>query len=105
MKLQKKRLRTLTKKSIVIFWLFISLIISSFITIIYLYIYKTTTVNQKLNRSSVVKLSGLPDLAISTQTSYIRHRSLSDTFSQYKDDPILREYFPTTFTYSQRIPR
>jgi hypothetical protein len=95
----------LTKKTFLTFWIFISLIASVLITIFYLYIYKTTTQDQKTNRSAVVKLSGLPDLSIATQASYIRHRSLCDTFTQYKDDPTLREYFPTTFTYSQGINR
>jgi hypothetical protein len=47
-----------------------------------------------------VQLSGLPDLAVSTEASYIRHRSLSTVFSIYKDDGSLREYFPSTYTIS-----
>jgi hypothetical protein len=53
--------------------------------------------NQKLN---FIQKTGLPDLAISTEASYVRHRSLSDIFSIYKDDGNLREYFPSTFTYN-----
>ena len=49
---------------------------------------------------SFVRLSGLPDLAISTEANYVRHRSLSDIFSIYKDDGSLREYFPSTFIIS-----
>jgi hypothetical protein len=93
----------LTKKSKFTFYIFLTLFISLIITVNYLEIYKTTTKQEEQNKQLVVKLSGLPDLAITTQSSYIRHRSLTDTFSQYKDDPNLREYFPTTFTYSQRI--
>ncbi len=47
-----------------------------------------------------VKNVGLPDLAISTEAIYIRHRSLSTVFSIFKDDPILNEYFPSTFSIS-----
>ena len=52
---------------------------------------------KKLN---FVKLTGLPDLAISTEANYVRHRTLSDIFSIYKDDGSLREYFPSTFIIS-----
>jgi uncharacterized membrane protein len=93
----------LTKKSILTFYIFSIL---GFVLVgisIYLYTFKTTNENLKLNKNKVVSISGLPDLAIATQSSYIRHRSLSDTFSQYKDDPSLREYFPSTFTYTQGL--
>ena len=57
----------------------------------------TDTLNQKLH---FVKMTGLPDLAISTEATYIRHRSLSNIFEIFKDDGNLREYFPSTFTYN-----
>ena len=47
-----------------------------------------------------VKLSTLPDLALSSQNSYIRHRSLSDMFSIYQNDGSLREYSSSTFCIS-----
>ena len=47
-----------------------------------------------------LKLSGLPDLAISTEATYIRHRSLSNVGTIYKDDGSLREYFPSTYAIS-----
>lgn len=43
---------------------------------------------------------GLPDLSIVSETRYIRHRSLSDTFSYFGDSPELSEYFPSTFVYA-----
>ena len=46
-----------------------------------------------------VEVTGLPDLAISTESMYLRHRSLSSTFAVFKDDPLLLEYFPSTFAY------
>ncbi|MDP2893724.1 MAG: hypothetical protein Q8N78_05085 [Sulfurimonas sp.] len=42
----------------------------------------------------------LPDLSIATESSYVRHRSLSDFFSIYKDDGSLREYFASTYVFS-----
>lgn len=42
---------------------------------------------------------GLPDLALVSETHYVRHRSLSDVFSYFGDSPELLEYFPSTFVY------
>ena len=66
----------------------------------YLYTVKSQNKNTLNNKIAFIKLSGLPDLAISTEATYVRHRSLADLFSIYKDDGNLREYFPSTFTYS-----
>jgi hypothetical protein len=55
---------------------------------------------QKIKKEQFVSLSGLPDLAIVTESFAIRHRTLSDLFSIYSDDPTLREYFPSSFAYS-----
>lgn len=52
------------------------------------------------DKNILVSSIGLPDLAISTEAMYIRHRTLSDTFSVFKESPELKEYFPTTFIYS-----
>ena len=49
-----------------------------------------------------VELLGLPDLAFSSQNSFVRHRSLSDTFSIYNNDGALREYSPATFSISHK---
>ncbi|MBU1658968.1 hypothetical protein KKG72_07965 [bacterium] len=67
-----------------------------------LYLSSQKGINTKMleKKMAFVALSGLPDLAISTEATYIRHRSLSDIFSIYKDDGSLREYFPSTYTIS-----
>ena len=44
-------------------------------------------------------LVGLPDLALVSEAHYVRHRSLSDTFSYFNESPELLEYFPSTFVY------
>ncbi len=58
---------------------------------------KDKNANKKIE---FVKLTGLPDLAISTETHYVRHRSLSDTFSIFSNSPTLSENFPSTFVYN-----
>jgi hypothetical protein len=50
-----------------------------------------------------IKLTAMPDLAISTETTYIRSKTLADIFSIYQDDPALVEHFPSTFTYNIEI--
>ncbi len=68
--------------------------------ILYLNSVKSNTNEQLKKKNQFVKLVGLPDLAICTEASYIRHRSLSDLSSIYKDDSILREYFPSSYAYN-----
>jgi hypothetical protein len=81
---------------IFVFVLFCILIVES----LYLYSTKTLTQEIKDKRVEFVSMVGLPDLAISTEATFIRHRSMSDMFSIYKDDGSLREYFPSTYVYS-----
>lgn len=66
------------------------------------YLYQSKSLNSKdiEDKNILVSALELPDLAISTEAMFIRHRSLSDTFAIFKEDPQLKEYFPTTFVYS-----
>ncbi|OHE01560.1 MAG: hypothetical protein A2513_07915 [Sulfurimonas sp. RIFOXYD12_FULL_33_39] len=79
----------------------------AFLTIFGVFILESIYLNSKsmdnnmLNlKNDFTKVVGLPDLAISTEASFIRHRTMSNLFSIYKDDPSLREYFPSTYTYT-----
>ena len=78
------------------------ILLSIGITLQILYIYQTKTISQQTidKKNIFVKVTSLPDLALSTEANYIRHRSISDIFSIYKDDGTLREYAPSTYTYS-----
>jgi hypothetical protein len=58
---------------------------------------KSKNISQK---QIFVKYIGLPDLSISTEAKYIRHRSLSSTYSIYNIDANLREFSPLTFVYA-----
>jgi len=89
------------KKTKILFLSFSILILALILQFGYLYAAKSLS-NEQINKKQLfVSISQMPDLAISTTASYIRNRSLSDTFTIYKDDPSLREYFPSTFTYTQ----
>lgn len=82
--------------------LFILFSLVSILVLQSLYLSATKTLSQEsqAKRKEFVAISTLPDLAISTEATFIRHRSMSDMFSIYKDDGSLREYFPSTYTYS-----
>jgi len=70
------------------------------VQIIYLSFFNCINQNLLEKKLKFVTITKLPDLAISTEASYIRHRSLCNIFSIYKDDGSLREYSPSTFVFS-----
>jgi hypothetical protein len=80
-------------------FLFFLLVIT---TIELFYISQTKTLSKEIinKKNLFIKVTSLPDLAISTEANYIRHRSISDIFSIYRDDGTLREYSPSSYTYS-----
>jgi len=90
----------MTKKSVYLFYIISGLIGLVISLSIYLFNTKSMTTNILNQKLTFVKMTGLPDLAIATEASYTRHRSLADIFSIYKDDGNLREYFPTAFVYN-----
>ncbi len=90
----------MTKKSFYLFYI-CSILLSIFIFQV-LYLYDTKSVTDKMleKKLSFVKIITLPDLAISTEATYIRHRSLSSISTIYSEDGELRAYSPSTFVYS-----
>lgn len=90
----------MNKKSKYFFIIFSSTMIFLAFELIYLYNFKNYSNKVLQEKNSFVSVTSLPDLAISTEAMFIRHRSLSDIFSIFKESPELREYFPTTFIYS-----
>ena len=88
----------MNKKSKVIFVIFSSLLSLFLVQVIYLSGFKAMS-NDKLNKKiDFVRVTGLPDLALSTESPYIRHRSLTNVFSIYSEDACLREYSLSSFT-------
>jgi len=90
----------MNKKSHQLFYIFLIVILLFGVEIIYISQTKKITPEQKLKKEQFIYLSGLPDLAIVTESFAVRHRTLSTLFSIYRDDPLLREYFPSSFAYS-----
>lgn len=87
----------MNKKTQYLFTGTLSLFIVFFLTLFYIFkidSYTSTILKQK---SDFISIVGLPDLAISTEAGYIRHRSLSDTKSIFIDGCEHLEYFSSTF--------
>jgi len=84
------------------FLMFFLIFLFSFLSTFVFYLSTTKSLSKEdiQTKNEFVRTTGLPDLALATQSTAIRHRSISDLFSIYKDDGTLREYFPTTFVYS-----
>ncbi|MCX6052078.1 MAG: hypothetical protein NTZ60_06145 [Campylobacterales bacterium] len=90
----------MNKKSTSLFLLFSSLF--AFLAVEFLYIGTTKKMSetQVEKKISFVQLSGLPDLAINSESSFVRHRSLSDLFSIFQEDGSLREHATATYAIS-----
>jgi hypothetical protein len=87
----------LYKKAKIVVYSFLTLTIALTLELAYLDATKSLSQKQIKLKQDFVSLTQLPDLAISTEATYIRHRSLATTFDIYKDDGVLREYFVSSF--------
>ena len=88
------------------FFIFTFLLFISFASVVsYIVNYERATKDMLNNKAIFVSLVGLPDLAISTEAGYIRHRSLSDIKSVFTDGPEHLEYFTSTFAISYKERR
>lgn len=87
----------LYKKAKILIYSFSFLTIALIFELLYLKANKNLSQDQIRLKKEFVSLTKLPDLAISTEATFIRHRSLASIFDIYKDDGTLREYFPSSF--------
>jgi hypothetical protein len=90
----------MNKKTKRVFLFFTALVFVFLGQIGYLYATKSITPELREKKQLFVSLTLLPDLALSTEADYIRHRSLSAFFSLFKEGPLLREYFVSTHLYA-----
>jgi len=90
----------MNKKSSYLFYIFLGLFSSFGVELLYLEGTKSMSSEVLSKKLSFIELAQLPDLAISTEATYVRHRSLATLGDIYKDDGSLREYFPSTYAIS-----
>ena len=50
-------------------------------------------------KRQAVELIQLPDLALTTEATWLRHRSLATPFSIFPEDGTLLDYYPASFVY------
>jgi len=90
----------MNKKSLFLFYIFAILMIMFISQVFYLSSVKSMNTEVKAKKILFVKLTGLPDLALSWNNPYIRHRSLSMVSEIYPLDGCLRESDPATYFIS-----
>ena len=61
----------------------------------------TKTITKKREAVSLIKL---PDLAIVTEATWLRHRSISNVFTVFPEDGALLDYYPASFVYKIYFP-
>lgn len=89
-----------TPKTPYLFLIVASLVVILSVESIYLVKDKSMSLEMQNKKKDFVAFVGLPDLAIATEATFVRHRTMSDMFSIYKDDGSLREYFVSTYSYN-----
>ena len=81
--------------------IFLSMVIVLSISFVYLLLLEQGYEDKVIQQKKIfIAITSLPDIALSTENIYIRHRSLSDTFHIFKDGPTLLTYTPSNFTIS-----
>ena len=87
----------MNKKSKIVLFIFSGLLSLGMLEIFYLSEVKSMSSEVLELKKQFVRATGLPDLALSTEAQYIRHRTLSNVFAIYSEDGTLREYAKTSF--------
>jgi len=90
----------MNKKSRYTFFIFLTLFLVLTLELFYVNFTNGVDKTSLEKKEQFVKLTTLPDLAIFSDTSYIRHRSLANVASIYKDDGSLREYSILSYAIS-----
>ncbi|MEA3370502.1 MAG: hypothetical protein U9Q40_04115 [Campylobacterota bacterium] len=88
----------MNKKTSLLFYIFSVLVAILLFQTLYLSSEKSMQIATKEKKVLFVGLTGLPDLALASQSLYIRHRSLSLTSDIYSLDGSLREYDKSTYS-------
>ncbi|MEA3315006.1 MAG: hypothetical protein U9Q30_04050 [Campylobacterota bacterium] len=79
-------------------YLFIIILLNMSLFLFMFIILFNNQVDTKKDKELFISIVGLPDLAISTTDSYIRHRSLTNMKTIFKDGPEHIEYSKVSFT-------
>jgi len=89
----------MNKKRLMTAFIAIFLIVALLEAIVLILMNRTQTMQEPIKQAAVT-LTGLPDLALSTEARFVRHRTLSDLHAYFSEEGTLPEYFPSAFTYA-----
>ena len=91
-------LTTMNNKARYFFIITVSLLISLELLVSTLLENRSLTKEIKADKDIFISVVRLPDLAVSTESYFIRHRSLCNMQDIFLDAPEHIEYFPSTFS-------
>jgi len=66
---------------------------------------QTSQTKRNLIKQQAVELIQLPDLALTSEATWLRHRSLATPFSIFAEDGALLDYYPSSFVYKMILPQ
>jgi len=93
-----------TKKSHIssniILWIFVSVIAFTITEIFYFNTESKNIETVIIQKQTAVSIIGLPDLALATESVWLRHRSIGNVFSVFPEDGSLLDYYPASFIYN-----
>ncbi|MCP5063199.1 MAG: hypothetical protein GY936_12145 [Ignavibacteriae bacterium] len=103
--LQGKMFSDLSPNSKKILFIFI-VIVTFTIAEAYYYNYKFESMDEAiLQKRKAVSLIQLPDLALVTETVWLRHRTITNMFCVFPEDGTLLDYYPSSFVYNLKLPK
>jgi len=84
----------------IILWVFVSVIAFTVAELFY-FNYKSNNIEALIvQKQKAVSITGLPDLALATEATWLRHRSIGNVFSVFPEDGSLLDYYPASFVYT-----
>ena len=95
----------MNKKSKIFLLILSGLLSLSVVEVLYLNEAKSMSSEALSKKKIFVSSTGLPDLSLSTEAQYIRHRSISNVFSIYSEDGTLREHSRASYAISSQVKK
>lgn len=79
------------------------LVVGLTLTEIYYFTAFSVTDDNVRDKVKSVELIQMPDLALVSETIWLRHRSISNVFSVFSEDGALLDYYPSSFIYNVKM--
>ena len=87
----------------ILLWIFLLVVVLTTLEITF-YSYQSNNNSLLIEKKrKAISLTQLPDIALVTETVWIRHRSISNVFSIFPEDGTLLDYYPASFVYNPNL--